>query len=71
MFDLGASLQQPLDDAGGRLRAAETAVARANADGAGRATDAAMAQTAQAAIFTEALLGAQHARFEELKAVAK
>jgi hypothetical protein len=29
------------------------------------------AETAQAAIFTEALLGAERARFEEIKAVAK
>ena len=30
-----------------------------------------MAQTAQAAIFTEALLNAEHARLEEIKAVTK
>jgi hypothetical protein len=30
-----------------------------------------MAQTAVAAIFSEALLSAEHARFEEIKAVTK
>ena len=30
-----------------------------------------MAQTAQAAIFTEALLAAEHARLAEIKAVAR
>jgi hypothetical protein len=55
-----------------RLREAQAAVARANSGTAtGRSANAAMAQTAQAAIFTEALLGAERARFEEIKAVAK
>ncbi|MEO6836524.1 MAG: hypothetical protein ABI231_11560 [Candidatus Tumulicola sp.] len=61
-----------LDGARRRLDDAQSAVARANAGGeAGRAADAAMAQTAQAAIFSEALLNAEHARFEEIKAVTK
>jgi hypothetical protein len=46
-------------------------LACANAGEGGRSADAAMAQTAQAAIFDEALLGAMHARLEELKAVTK
>lgn len=72
MFDVGDSLLEALRDARSRLRDSELAVARANAGmAAGRSADAAMSQTAQAAIFTEALLGAVHARFEELKAVTK
>jgi hypothetical protein len=51
---------------------AQLAVARANSDGAPeRSADAAMAETAQAAIFTEVLLAAEHARFEEIRAVTK
>lgn len=72
MFDVGDSLRSALGAARDRLHDAQAAVARANAGGsAGRAADAAMAQTAQAAIFSEALLGAEHARFEEIKAVSK
>lgn len=71
MFDVAQSLQTGLEDAQARLRDAQAAVASANAGAAGRSTDAAMAQTAQAAIFNEALLGAMHARLEELKAVTR
>jgi hypothetical protein len=53
------------------LQQAQDVVARANAGAGGRTADAAMAQTARAAIFDEALLGAMHARLEELKAVTK
>lgn len=72
MFDVGDSLREPLRDARSRLYEAQLAVARANAGvAAGRSADTAMAQTAQAAIFTEALLCAEHARFEEIKVVTK
>lgn len=72
MFDVGESLRAALDDARERLEDAQAAVARANAGGdAGRAADAAMARTARAAIFSEALLSAERARFEEIKAVTK
>ncbi len=65
-------MRGPLAAAAGRLREAESAVALANAGrDAGRAADLAMARTAQAAIFTEALLAAQRARFQEIKAVTK
>ena len=50
---------------------AQATVARANAGEGGRTVDAAMAQTAQAAIFDEALLGALHARLEEVKTAAR
>ncbi len=71
MFDVAESLRGGLQSAAQRLTQAETAVARANAGEGGRTADAAMAQTAQAAIFNEALLGALHARLEEVKAVTK
>jgi hypothetical protein len=72
MFDVGDSLREALHDARSRLYDAQLAVARANSGGAtGRSADSAMAQAAQAAIFTEALLSAEHARFEEIKAVTK
>ncbi|MBV8117209.1 MAG: hypothetical protein JOZ01_04485 [Candidatus Eremiobacteraeota bacterium] len=54
-----------------RLRDAQAAVASANAGRTGRSTDAAMAQSARAAIFTEALLGAMHARLTEVKSVTR
>ena len=71
MFDVADSLRTGLDAAEGRLRDAQSAVARANAGERGRSTDAAMAQTAQAAIFNEALLSAMHERLNEVKAVTK
>lgn len=72
MFDVGASLRAALEQARERLSSAQAAVAHANAGGeAGRAADAAMAQTAQAAIFDEALLAATRARLAEIAAVTK
>lgn len=71
MFDVADSLRGGLQTAAERLAQAQATVARANADPDGRTADAAMAQTAQAAIFDEALLGAMHARLEEVKAVTK
>ena len=71
MFDVGDSLRDAMDRAHGELHAAQSAVARANAEGAGRGSDLAMARTAQAAIFTEALLEIDRARFSEIKTVSK
>ena len=72
MFDVGNSLREALQAAHQRLEEAQGAVARAGAgERGGRAADAAMAATAQAAIFSEALIGAERARFEELKAVTR
>jgi len=72
MFDVGDTLREALDEARSRLRDAQRAVAAGNSgETAGRAVDGAMAQTAQAAIFTEALLNAERARFAEIKAVLK
>ena len=71
MSDVADSLRGGLESAATRLQQAQRIVARANAGEGGRSADAAMAQTAQAAIFDEALLGAMHARLEELKAVTK
>ena len=72
MYDIGDSLNAALEGARDRLREAQATVAHANSsEGAGRGADAAMAQTAQAAIFTEVLLAAQHARLAEIKTVTK
>ena len=72
MFDVGESLRDALTAARDALREAQASVALANSGKeAGRSADAAMASTAQAAIFTEALLAAERARFAEIKAVTK
>jgi hypothetical protein len=71
MFDIGESLDRGLARAQQRLHDAQSAVAEANAGHGGRSTDAAMAQTARAAIFSEALLSAIHSRLEEVKAVTR
>ncbi|HYL26339.1 MAG TPA: hypothetical protein VEW74_00825 [Candidatus Nitrosotalea sp.] len=72
MFDVGDSLREALVAARVRLRDAQSSIASANAGNpAGRSADAAMAQAAQAALFTEALLVAEKARFAEIKAVTK
>jgi phage terminase Nu1 subunit (DNA packaging protein) len=72
MFDVGETLRDGLDEARSRLRDAQRTLARANSGvPAGRSVDGAMAETAQAALFTEALLSAEHARLAEIKAVVK
>jgi hypothetical protein len=72
MYDVGESLKDAIVAARDTLHEAQAAVARANSGaGTGRVAAAAMAQTAQAAIFTEALLAADRARFEEIKAVTR
>lgn len=71
MFDVRESLQSGLSDADERLRSAQRALAHANASPGSHLTESAMAQTARAALFTEALLGATHARLAEIKAVTK
>jgi hypothetical protein len=72
MFDVGESLRGAFENARAGLREAQRAIAAANAgQQTGRSSDAAMAQTAQAAIFTEALIAAEHARLAEIKAVAR
>ncbi|HEY2475689.1 MAG TPA: hypothetical protein VGI19_12945 [Candidatus Cybelea sp.] len=72
MFDVADSLQTAMAQARDELRAAQLSLARANSGQIpGRRADAAMAQTARAAIFSEALLTVAHARLAEMKAVAK
>lgn len=71
MFDVAQSLEPGLRTAQSQLRAAQMNVAAANAGKHTRSADRAMAQTAQAAIFNEALLNAVHARLEEFKTVAR
>ena len=72
MYDVGDSLRDAVDEARFRLSRAQAAVVRANAGGpASRSADAAMGQTARAALFSEALLSMERARFEAIKMVAK
>jgi hypothetical protein len=71
MFDVTDSLRSALDGAHHDLLTAQAAVARAAAANHGGSVDAAMAAAARAAIFTEALLEAQHARLAEIKSVTK
>ena len=71
MFDVQQGLNTGLNTADQQLAAAQRAVATANAGAGGRSADAAMAKAAQAAIFSEALLGALHSRLEEIKSVTK
>jgi hypothetical protein len=70
LFDASESLRPALQDAQRQLDAAADAIAQANAGGS-QAVDAAMTRTAQAALFSEALIGAVHARFAEIKAATK
>ena len=72
MFDVGKSLRSAFEGARDRLHAATVSVASANAGlKTGRSADAAMAETAQAAIFSEVLLSSERARLAEIKAVTK
>lgn len=66
MFDVAASLREPLAQAQQRLTAAASAAATSPTVNNGR-----MAQVAQQAIFTEAVMNAMHARLAELKSVTK
>lgn len=71
MFDVGESLRGGLVSAGQHLRDAQDALARAGA-GAGSHTAArAMADTAQSALFSEALMAAIKSRLAEIKNAAK
>jgi hypothetical protein len=69
MFDVANSLQSALEKARQRLDgdARQTAIAQTGIGGAHG--DSATASLAQRAIFSEALLGAIHARLAEIKAV--
>lgn len=71
MFDVGDSFHDALAAGRDRLHQAQAAVARANAGDNTRSAQAAMAQAAKAAIFTEALLSAEHARFEAIKTASR
>ncbi|MHB8145386.1 MAG: hypothetical protein ACYDEW_07085 [Vulcanimicrobiaceae bacterium] len=71
MFDVAATLRGALGAARTALDAAASETAREQALDPTRATDATMALVAQRALFTEALLGAVHARLAELKAVTR
>jgi hypothetical protein len=71
MFDVAESLRAGIDRSQQQLLDAQRQLAQANAGKGGRSADAAMAQTAQAAVFDEALLAAVRERLSELKMVTK
>jgi len=62
--DLARAARDARDDLSGFARRAAAATSSQHATGA-------MAVAARGAIFTDALLGAMHARLQELKSVAK
>jgi hypothetical protein len=70
MFDVAASLHGGFAKADAELDEAQRALARSQIHG-GREAEGAMARTASAAIFTEALLNATRARLQEIASVAK
>ena len=69
MFDVAGSLMGALERSRETLGGAASATARSQTPYGTSRSDAAMAETAQAAIFQEALLNAVHARLAELKSV--
>ena len=72
MFDVGDSLRSAQASAGQALRAAQLALARANAGTqTGRTSAAALAKTAQAALLRETLVEFERARFAAVKEAAK
>jgi hypothetical protein len=70
MFDVGESLRPGFDDARRSLAQAQASVANSDA-GANSPSGSAMAKTARAALFEEALLSAEHARLAEIKSVVR
>jgi hypothetical protein len=70
MFDVGESLQPGFETARRSMLQAQSALATSER-GLGERSGRALAQTAGAALFEEALLSAEHARLAELKAVAR
>ncbi len=71
MYDIASSLRGALDASADHLAHAAASVAHANTGAGAHALDTAMAETAQQAVFTEAVLSAMHARLSEIKQVAK
>lgn len=69
MFDVASTLENALSRERTALANGASATSLAQTPFGATRTDAAMAGTAQAAIFTEALLSAVHARLAEIKSV--
>jgi hypothetical protein len=69
MFDVAASLNDAMSLAQRDLSGAAFETSRAQTTLGGTRVDAAMAEAARKAIFTEALLNAVHARLAEIKIV--
>ncbi len=71
MFDIANTLESALSTAKDDLAGAASRTARAQTPFGGPRTDQAMAQVAERAVFTEALLNAVHARLAEIKSAAR
>lgn len=71
MFDLAPKLAAALQTANRNLGNDAIEAARAQTNLGSRSSDRTMASLARAAIFSEALLSAIHARLQELKSVTK
>ncbi len=71
MFDVAPQLESAIDTAQIHLANAAETAARAGTNLGGATSDLIMAQFAERAIFSEALLSAMHARFAEIKSVTK
>lgn len=71
MFDVAGSLTNAMNAARNGLADAASATSRAQTPYGSSRTDTAMAEAAQQAIFSEALLNAIHARLAEIKSAAR
>jgi len=71
MFELAPRLVAALGAANQQLGRDALEAARAQTNLGGRNSDRTMASLAKAAVFTEAVLSAMHARLQEIKSVTK
>jgi hypothetical protein len=69
MFDVAGSLMNALSAARNGLASAASTTAKAQTPFGGSRPDAAMAEVAERAVFTEALMNAMHSRLTEIKSV--
>lgn len=70
MFDVGSSLAGALADNAQKISQASSQTARAGTALGESGSENAMAAIANAAVFSEALMNAVHARLAEIKSVA-
>ena len=71
MFDIAPQLAAALERGADQLRASAAIAARAETSLGGPTSNRTMASLAQAAIFSETLLNAIHARLQEIRLVTK